>query len=101
MLWRLVALSQRMLEGFALAALAQGDEVGARALPGLCGELVDEAGTALRKLARAEPAARRAFLRGALAKPALDPSWSARLARAERHPSPELLAYLAQLSRAR
>ena len=86
-----VALPQRMMEGFAVAALAQGDADGARALPGLTAEL-------------AEPAARRAFLHGALGRPALDASWAARLARAENQgfrAAPELIAYLARLSRAR
>jgi hypothetical protein len=93
-----------MMEGLAVAALAQGDADAALALPGLTAELAGEVSRALQRLASADPAARRAFLRGALARPALDPTWAARLARAQRpgfRAAPDLVAYLAQLSRAR
>jgi hypothetical protein len=96
-----------MLEGLAVAALAQGDADASRALPGFTAELAGQVSHALRGLASADPAARRAFLRSALARPALDPTWAARLAsrapRAQRpgfRAAPDLLAYLAQLSRA-
>ena len=90
-----------MMEGFAVAALAQGDADGARALPGLATEASAELAGALRGLSRADAEKRRTFLRSALfgmsTRPALDPRWSARLTR----PEPALLAYLAQLSRQR
>lgn len=89
--------SPRMMEGFAVAALAQGDADGARALPGLAPELGAELAGALRGLSLADADRRRAFLRAALARPALDPRWPARLA----HREPALLGYLAQLSRRR
>jgi hypothetical protein len=86
-----------MIEGFAVAALAQGDADGARALPGLAPAARAELTSALRGLALADAAKRHAFLRSALARPALDPRWSARVTRRQ----PELLTYLAQLSRQR
>jgi len=90
-----------MMEGFAVAALAQGDADGARALPGLAAQASAELGSALRGLALADAETRRAFLRSALfgtsTRPLLDPAWSARLTRRD----PALLAYLAQLSRKR
>ena len=96
-----MALSVRMMEGFAVAALAQGDADGAAALPGLAAELASELSRAMRGLATADPAGRRAFLRAALARPALDPAWAARLSGARFRATPELMAYLAQRSRAR
>jgi hypothetical protein len=86
-----------MMEGFAVAALAQGDADGARALPGLTTEAGAELAGALRGLSRTDADTRRRFLRSSLARPAIDPRWSARLTR----PEPALLAYLAQLSRQR
>jgi hypothetical protein len=99
-----VAFTPRMIEGLAVAALAQGDEGGARALPGLSVEAQAQVAPALRGLARADADARRTFLRSALARPAIDPQWAARLARAPRRgyrAAPELVAYLAQLARTR
>jgi hypothetical protein len=93
-----------MIEGLAVATLAQGDEGGARALPGLSAEAEAQLAPALRGLARADAAARRAFLRSALARPAIDPQWAARLARPTRRgyrAAPELVAHLAQLARKR
>jgi hypothetical protein len=93
-----------MMEGFAVAALAQGDATGARALPGLSDELASQVAPALAGLARADAATRRTFLRGAMVRPAIDPSWAARLERASRpgyRAAPELVAYLAQLARHR
>jgi hypothetical protein len=91
-----VALSSRVIEGFAVAALAQADADGQLALPGLSAELAAETGRSLSGLASAEPAQRRAFLRGALARPPIDPELAERFIAA-----PELLAHLAQLARAR
>lgn len=99
-----MAFTPRMIEGLAVAALAQGDEGGARALPGLSAAAEAQLAPALRGLARADAAARRAFLRSALARPAIDPLWAARLARAPRRgyrAAPELVAHLAQLARKR
>jgi hypothetical protein len=93
-----------MLEGFAVAALAQGDASGARALPGLSDALAAQVAPGLAGLARADAATRRTFLRSALARPPIDPSWALRLGRASRpghRAAPELVAFLAQLARSR
>jgi hypothetical protein len=91
-----VTLSPRVLEGFAVAALAQGDADGALALAGLAPAAADRVRHTLSGLAGASPERRRAFLRGALTRPPVKPEWAERF-----RASPLLLAYLAQLSRAR
>lgn len=89
-------LSSRVLEGFAVAALAQGDADGALALPGFAPDLAAVVSQAMRGLAGADPGKRRAFLRSALGRPAVAPELAERFRAA-----PELLAYLTQLARAR
>lgn len=102
-----VALSTRTMEGLVVAALAQSDADGALALPGLAPEHRPAVAARLQALARADAAVRRKFLRGALARPQLDPALADRLAAARVHPhvqprvQPEVLAYLARAARER
>ena len=101
-----MALSPRMLEGLAVAALALGDSDGSLALPGLSPALQAEIAPALRRLASADGPARRAFLRAALTRPAIDPRWIARLgtgrtARSRLSRIGRAAFVLAQLARAR